>query len=280
MYDVRIMQKNERQVRVKRSGKGTAPTKRLPTSRIAFPKQLDLLRAWVAASDQGIKAVDNADVARIARMASATISLANSFFADVGFLVRGGGGYTPDKTVIAFSRVHQWDAEKAGSELASLLRNTWFGELLLPRLQFAPMSEDDALIALGNEAGAGPAYRPQVRTLLDYLETAFLIVRENGQVRRGGGLPVSTPPTSPKTPTGAGEREDKAAGMPPQPSGGLTQAAPAPRLPLLVQGLLEQLPTSGSWNRREADDWLELARLTFNVVYKIPPEKGRVGERD
>jgi hypothetical protein len=128
------------------------------------------------------------------------------------------------------------------------------------------MTEDEAVIALANEAAAGPAYRSQVVILLDYLEVASLIVREGGQVRRASTTAPSAPEVAPKRGSET-----------PQPSGAVERITPATKLPLLVQGLLEQLPVSGSWTRREADDWLELARLTFNVVYKIPPEDGKAG---
>src|SRR5579863_8993712 len=64
------------------------PTKFLPTDRITFSRQLDILRAWAAASGPLGKAVANNDVADIVKMQASTVSLANAFFASVGLLTR------------------------------------------------------------------------------------------------------------------------------------------------------------------------------------------------
>jgi hypothetical protein len=237
-----------------------APTRRLPTPRISFPRQLDLLRAYAAASDGGTKPVDNKDVAQFVGMSKDTVSLANPFFADAGFLTRVEGGYLPAPAVLNFARVHQWDAEKAGAELGPLMRRTWFAEALLPRLAFNAMAERDAIIELAKEAGANKSYEPQIATLLDYLATAGLVMRENGMLTRSRSISRQEPEASPPDAEPA-----SASVIAAEPQGG--------QLPLLIQGLLEQLPSGGEWTREAADKWLELARLTFDLVYKIPPAK-------
>jgi hypothetical protein len=253
------------------SGKTVAPLKRLPTPRIAYPKQLDLLRAYAAASGQGAKPVDNEGVATLVKMSPATVSLANPFFADVGFLERVDGGYLPDKSVLGFARVHAWNPEKAGAELAQRLAETWFAQTLIPRLQYAPVSEEEALIVLASEAGAAPAYRSQVRTLLDYLETAGLIIRENGQVKRGVG---------PLTPEQPSQRPEKASpeAQPQLLSTTTVSAAATPGLPLLIQGLLQQLPEDNTWTREGVNAWLDLAEKVFQVVYGVPPKEAKHSE--
>ena len=59
MQDVPTIEKKVRQ-----------PTKKLPTDRLAFDKQIALLRGWVAASGATGKAVGNKEVAEIVKMAS------------------------------------------------------------------------------------------------------------------------------------------------------------------------------------------------------------------
>src|SRR4051794_11552985 len=86
------------------------PTRTLPTNRISFANQLNLLRAYAAASDTGTKPVTNDAVASIAGMSPNTATLANGFFADVGFLQRSDGGYVPAPEVVSFQQVYQWDA--------------------------------------------------------------------------------------------------------------------------------------------------------------------------
>src|SRR2546427_12477319 len=66
--------------------KKSRPTKYLPTDRIAPQKQLDLLRAWGAASGPSGKAGTNGDVASIVGLSSSTVSLANPFFVENGLL--------------------------------------------------------------------------------------------------------------------------------------------------------------------------------------------------
>src|SRR5713226_1869098 len=51
------------------------PTKYLPTDRIAFTRQLDILRGWAAASGPNNKIVSNNDVAEIVKMQGSTVSM-------------------------------------------------------------------------------------------------------------------------------------------------------------------------------------------------------------
>jgi len=240
------------------SGSKNLPTQRLPTPRIAFQRQLDILRAYAAKSDEGKRSVSNEEVGEIVTMSKDTVTLANAFFADVGLLVRTENGHLPAPEAVNYLRVHQWSPEKAAHELSPKLAETWFGKALLPRLAVNnSMSEDDALTELAKAASAPPAYRPQLLTLLDYLEVAGLLTRENGQIQAAG-----RPATTPKPEIGV----ESAA------------AAPAPvartstntgQLPLLVQGLLQQLPTE-TWTREGVEAWITLARNIFDVVYKLP----------
>src|SRR5437867_10717172 len=67
------------------------PSKYLPTERITFAKQLDILRAWAAASGPAGKVATNDDVAEIVRMQPSTVSLANPFLASGGLIVKTDG---------------------------------------------------------------------------------------------------------------------------------------------------------------------------------------------
>src|SRR5437879_2468995 len=59
---------------------GERPTKYLPTPRITFNKQLDILRAWAAASGPTGRVASNGAVAEIVKMQPSTVSLAKPFF--------------------------------------------------------------------------------------------------------------------------------------------------------------------------------------------------------
>jgi hypothetical protein len=160
------------------------PRKVLPTNRIALTKQATILRAWASISGPNGKVVTNSQVGEVIGMTADTISLANPFFADVGLLQKVDGGYVPAPATAEFNNAHEWQPETAAHRLAPVLREAWFAEALLPRLQVAPMQEADAISTLAQCAGVGPAHRQQLVACLEFLALAGLIEREGGQVRR------------------------------------------------------------------------------------------------
>ncbi|HEX5369511.1 MAG TPA: hypothetical protein VFY10_08865, partial [Dehalococcoidia bacterium] len=84
----------QKPVEIRPPAPASKPTKVLPTNRIAFPKQLDILRAFDAASGPPMhRPVSLADVAKIADLASQTLSLPNGFFIDVGLVRKVEGGF-------------------------------------------------------------------------------------------------------------------------------------------------------------------------------------------
>jgi hypothetical protein len=242
------------------------PTHSLPSNRVAFQKQLAILRGYAAASGPDRNPVGLTTLGEIVEMAPTTVSLMNSFFADIGLIEKAGAGYAPVAAVLNFGRVYRWDQENAGPELASVIRSTWFAEALLPRLTYGPMDEDRALTVLANEANADVDYRPKVRILLSYLETAGLIAIEGTQVSALEAATVSPAPA--ETPPRTEERPT------PSPESAKVHVPVSGPLPLLIQGLLEQLPSDGTWTRGQARTWLQMAALAFDVVYDLGPDDG------
>jgi hypothetical protein len=164
--------------------KNGAQRRTLPTDRIAFSKQLDILRAWAAASGPGGKSVYNADVAKLVKMAGSTISLANPFFTDVGLLLRVDGGMVPSPEVSSFNHAYQWNADTAAFKLAPVIERTWFAEALIPSLTMGQIAEGEAIATLSESGGAGKDYADQLHTLLEYMQAAGMIVLDGGFVRR------------------------------------------------------------------------------------------------
>jgi hypothetical protein len=234
----------------------------LPTPRISFPKQLDLLRAYAAASGPAMKPVTLTEVASIVGMTSSTISLASPFFNSVGLVRRTDGGFVPADAVLSFAQMHQWEPATAGRELRALLRGSWFAEALLTRLAFDSLLEEEAFAIMAKEADASPKARPQLRMLLDLLQVAGLVEREGEIVRAAEGATEVRPRPSPAPPSPSPTVADD---PPPR-------SAPGGQTPLLIQGLLQQLPTDGRWTRTAAKKWLQLAEMTFEVVYDLGPE--------
>jgi len=170
----------------------TKPNKYLPTDRITFSRQLDILRGWAAASGPNGRIANNDDAAKIVKMASSTLSMNNAFYSQNGFLIKSDGGYIPAPEVLSFLRAYEWAPESAATKLAPILSKTWFAEELLPKLDFGPLTTDEAIQLLADACTAGPDYRGQLRFLLDYLGNGGLIEWDGNQVRKGAGAVVSS----------------------------------------------------------------------------------------
>lgn len=180
------------------------PTKPLPTERIAFSRQLDILRAYAATSGPSGQAVSNDAVAKIVKLNSSTVSLGNSFFVAVGLLQKSDVGYLPSPDVVEFNRAWAWNADTAAHKLAGLIEKAWFAQALLPKLSFRPLDEEEALSTLADASSAGPDYEDQLRILLNYMETVGLVSRDGNTIRLSqpvSGAPTSSPSSSSSTPT-------------------------------------------------------------------------------
>ena len=193
---------------LKTSSKGARPTKVLPTRRITFSKQLDILRAYAAASGPGNKLVTLREVSDIVKMASGTVTIANPFFTDTKLLFRTEGmGLTPSPAVMEFARAFEWNRETAAHKLAPPLSQMWFTEVLLPRLAFGDLSEDEAITILAEKSSSPPDYKNQLRLILDFLEASGLIKREDGRIKAGSKASSTPQPATPEKRTA--EQEDK-----------------------------------------------------------------------
>ncbi|MEN3334958.1 MAG: hypothetical protein V7641_4323 [Blastocatellia bacterium] len=171
------------------------PQKPLPTPRIAFTKQLDILRGYAHASGTEAKPVKQNELAAIVNMHPNTITMANGFFAEIGLIQKGGGGYLPAAEVINYANAYDWNTEKAGHQLAPIIGTSWFAKHLMPKLSMRSMEEDQAITDLANAALAGTEYRPHLRMLLDFLEASGLIQRDNGRITKASTSLVTPPPT-------------------------------------------------------------------------------------
>ena len=165
------------------------PKKSLPTDRIHPAKQFMILRAYGAVSGDERKPVKNADVGAIVKLNADTVSLANGYFVENGFLERApqGGGFMPAQEVLDYHHAHQWNPDTAAQSLAPIVKRSWFYQVLEPKLSFGTFAEAEALEDLARAANATPDYKPQLRALIDYLETTGVVQREGGMLRKGTG---------------------------------------------------------------------------------------------
>jgi hypothetical protein len=162
------------------------PTRTLPTERVQFQKQLNVIRAYAAVSGPTGKAVGLTEVANVTKLNASTVSLCNAFFADVGFIEKNAAGsYVPSSEVMSFLRAYQWNPDTAALKLAPLLRRTWFAQALMPKLAMGSVEEAEAIRDLADESSAGPKYRPQLELLIDYLEASGVVRRDGGLLREG-----------------------------------------------------------------------------------------------
>jgi hypothetical protein len=173
------------------------PTRVLPTDRVGFPKQLELLRAYAALAAQGTAAPGNTAAADLVGMHKDTARLALPFFLDVGLLTKSGDGYIPSPEVLAYGKAFSWSQDTAGQRLGPLFKRTWFAQALLPRLAMGQVEEGRAVQVLGEACGATPRYEGQIKTLLNYLTTSGVIRRDGDTIREGT---VSEPEAAMATP--------------------------------------------------------------------------------
>lgn len=163
--------------------KTAGPTQPLPTRRMAFAKQLEILRAYPAICGTSARSVTNAEIASVVDLAPDTVGMANPFFLAIGLLERNDRGCTPCQELMAFYNAHRWNPETAMQKLAPVFERAWFGVLLLPKLRFRSHGEDEVLTILAEASAATPEYRPQLKMVIDYLESVGIVACEDGTIR-------------------------------------------------------------------------------------------------
>jgi hypothetical protein len=149
------------------------PTRRLPTYRIKFEKQLEAIRVY------------GKDVGEMVGIHENTISLMVGFLVENGFLERNGIATIATKPVIDFALAHSWSPEAAPRKLAPIIRASWFGKLLSEKLAFRSMTESDAIADLAGAISAEPEYKPQIAMLIDYAVASGLVRRDGNQLLLG-----------------------------------------------------------------------------------------------
>jgi hypothetical protein len=248
----------------------TRPGKVLPTNRIAFSKQLDILRAYAnAAQASSGRGVTNPLLAQALDMHPSTVSLANPFFLDIGLLKKGeGGGNVASEEVIKFNRTYEWNPDRAGLELAPILAASWFWQSLLPILQMRSITERDAVERLAHAASVGREYESQLRVLLEYVVVSGLAMRDGNmlKVNKPERSVASAPPapsdlSQPQAPTVTTTTVAPVAGMP----GGAVRfhvevnvdmkelaGWPADRITAFFSGIAQVLAAKGAAERQSS----------------------------
>jgi len=185
------------------------PTKRLPTYRIKFEKQLDIIRVYGIKCQNG-EAGHYREVGKVVSIHQNTVSLMVGFLVENGFLERKGNATIASRPVIEFALAHNWSPETAPRKLAPLIRASWFGKLLLEKLAFRSMTEDDAIANLAGAIAADPEYKPQIAILIDYAVATGLVRRDGTQLSLGeeATAPETMPPRQDRSSPSADARDD------------------------------------------------------------------------
>jgi hypothetical protein len=168
-------------------GKGRPRTSHpLPSDRIAYQKQLEILRAFaVAAADNGGSA-SNENVGKLVKMSHTTVALATPFFVDSGFLTRADRGrFRPSEAVVEYSRAYQWTPDRAGHHLANVVSRSWFGQVILPRVSVSARDHDEIMAAVSAAADATTEHRQQLATVIEFAVLSGVVERQGSKFRAG-----------------------------------------------------------------------------------------------
>lgn len=176
--------------------KRTTLSKILPTSRLTFQKQVDIIRAYGAAYDAGNGPVGIEDITGYVNMAASTVSQTNAFLTDVGLVRKDGRRFVPSPEVQAMNRLYDVSRDKAHAKLAPLFEKAWFGAMVMPKLRFRAMAEEDLVHELFEAATAETSHLSQVRMLIDYLVLVGLVERDGAVLRAKNGATEETTPTA------------------------------------------------------------------------------------
>lgn len=152
----------------------------LPSAKLAIDKQYNALRAFAIASGSERDPVSIHAVADILQIHSGSISMCNPFFVDAKLISKVGHKFTPADEVFEYAQRMEWEDPDAGKKLAPVLEETWFAKALIPRLKLKSIAEKAGIGVLSEVSNASPSEKRQLVMLIDYLEYAGLLIRENG----------------------------------------------------------------------------------------------------
>ncbi|HEY5909003.1 MAG TPA: hypothetical protein VJA21_00210 [Verrucomicrobiae bacterium] len=190
---------------------GKPPTRTLPSDRLAFDKQVAVLRAFtVVYESNGNKPVGNDAAGEVLGMAGSTVVVTNAFFCDVRLLVRQKEeqAFVPTPEALAYHKAYEWDPATAAEKLKPVFERGWFSEVLVPRLKFRAYEEREALSVLAEASGASKKHEGRLKMLLDYMVLTGVVAREGGLIKAVGPTKMAEPTPEPAKPEPATEKRE------------------------------------------------------------------------
>lgn len=162
-------------------------SKVLPTDRIAFDKQVAILRAFAAvyaANNAQPVTPEQAGEVTTPKFSGSTITQAIGFFCDIGILERlEKGGLKPSQELIEYNDACQWDESEARFKLRPIFEKTWFARCLIPRLQLTTPPKQTCLSLLASESKATTEHQERLENLLNFLELATIVSLAGGSIK-------------------------------------------------------------------------------------------------
>jgi len=176
---------NEPQIEQRSKRERTSLCKVLPTDRIAFDRQVEILRAYAACyeSNDG-KPVSNTQAGETLspKFSASTLGVAVPFFTDISLITRLGPDFVPSPELQAYNQALALSPSEAKRRIRPLFENTWFYRLLAPRLRLSQQTLSDCVGLLAVEAKAEKDHLPRVEPLIKFLEFAGIVVISGGMV--------------------------------------------------------------------------------------------------
>jgi len=152
------------------------PEYALPTDRLSFQKQLEVLKAFAVGSQNATQPVGAKKLASLTHIGYATAPLNNIFYFETGLITRAKKGlYLPTPPTLEFARRVSFSTANAGEALTTTFENTWFYKAVVERLAMGSATKPTIVEALARTASADASYATQFGTLLDWLAYVGLI---------------------------------------------------------------------------------------------------------
>jgi hypothetical protein len=177
----------------------------LPTDRIAFERQVEILRAYAACYEaNGGKPVSNAQAGETLtpKFSASTLGVAVPFFTDISLLTRNEGEFVPSPEIVEWNQALALSPSEAKRKIRPLFEGTWFYKLLAPRLRLSPQSVKDCVGILAVEAKAEEGHLERVEPLIKFLELAGIVEIAGTRVSFIPTAGESSPPVAIKLPPG------------------------------------------------------------------------------
>lgn len=163
------------------------PERPIPTDRLRFDNQLEVLKAVASLSGNSRRGVSAETMSAAIGLKGGTGGLNSRFFRFVNWFESvGRGEYTASPGVLAYAQHINVDPEghvAAAAGMRAEMRRSWVWEVVGPLLESGqPIREKALLLPLAQAAGA-QNHTAQLETIVEWLVWVGLVVRDGESIR-------------------------------------------------------------------------------------------------